>query len=332
MSVMHSNSFDIRQLEAFAAVMSAGSVTGAARLLGRSQPAVTRLIQDLEADIGYALLHRSGPRIAPTARGLLFHAEVERHLSSLAHIRERANAIGLDEPASLTIAATPSLAAGVLPQAIAAVAPGLIPRHLHVQALAAENVVQAVLARSADFGISSLPLEHPGLDVHWVADAPCVVTLRESDPLAASDVVRLADLANRRIITLANPYRLRHRVDEALERAGVTPQQMIDVNASITALTMVRAGLGVAIVEPATVVGVPLEGTVMRVLDHNIPFLFGAISPAALPMTPTVAAIIDAARAVALAMPGCRLHESGGDEALADTVYGQASLPEGIPS
>ena len=83
MSIMHSNSFDIRQLEAFAAVMSAGSVTGAARLLGRSQPAVTRLIQDLEADIGYALLHRSGPRISPTARGLLFHAEVERHLASL---------------------------------------------------------------------------------------------------------------------------------------------------------------------------------------------------------------------------------------------------------
>ncbi|MFT4000393.1 MAG: LysR family transcriptional regulator [Rhizobium sp.] len=332
MSIMHSNSFDIRQLEAFAAVMSAGSVTGAARLLGRSQPAVTRLIQDLEADIGYALLHRSGPRITPTARGLLFHAEVERHLSSLAHIRERATAIGLDEPASLTIAATPSLAAGVLPKVIAAVAPELVPRHLHVQALAAENVVQAVLARSADFGISSLPLEHPGLDVHWVADAPCVLTLSADDPLAGDDIVRLADLADRRIITLANPYRLRHRIDEALERAGIVPRQMIDVNASITALTMVRAGLGVAIVEPATVVGVPLEGTVMRMLDHTIPFLFGAISPAALPMTPTVAAMIDAARAVALAMPGCRLHDSGGVEALADSVYGQTPHSEGVPS
>jgi DNA-binding transcriptional LysR family regulator len=94
---------------------------------------------------------------------------------------------------------------------------------------------------------------------------------------------------------------------------------------------MVRAGLGVAIVEPATVVGVPIDGTVVRVLDHDIPFLFGAISPAALPMTPTVAAIIDSARAVALAMPGCRLYESGGVEALADTVYGQSALPEGAP-
>jgi DNA-binding transcriptional LysR family regulator len=329
---MHSNSIDIRQLEAFAAVMSAGSVTGAARLLGRSQPAVTRLIQDLEADIGYALLHRSGPRISPTSRGVLFHAEVERHLLGLAHIRERADAIGLDEPPTLAIAATPSLATGILPQALAAVAPGLLPRHLHVQALAAEDVVQAVLARSADFGIASLPLEHPGLDVHWVADAPCVIAIGASDPLAGRAVVRLADLADRCIVTLANPYRLRHRVDEALARAGVTPQRIIDVNASMTALTLVRAGLGVAIVEPATVCGVPLEGIVMRVLDHTIPFVFGAISPAALPLTPTVAAVIEAARAVSLAMPGCRLHDSSGAEALADTVYGRTSLPEGVQS
>lgn len=312
--------------------MSAGSVTGAARLLGRSQPAVSRLIQDLEADLGYALLHRSGPRITPTSRGLQFHAEVERHLASLTHIRERANAIGLDEPISLTIAATPSLAAGVLPRALAAVSPDLIPRHLHIQALAAENVVQAVLARSADFGIASLPLEHPGLDVHWIADAPCVVALAVDDPLAGNDVVRLADLAERRIITLANPFRLRHRVDEALARAGVAPQRIIDVNSSMTALTMVRVGLGVALVEPATVVGVPLEGIVMRTLDQTIPFLFGAISPAAHPLSPTVAAMIDAARAVALAMPGCRLRELGGDGALAEAIYGNSIVPEGTLS
>ncbi len=332
MSYMHGNSIDIRQLEAFAAVMSAGSVTGAARLLGRSQPAVTRQIQDLEADLGYALLHRSSGRIQPTPRGLRFHAEVERHLASLIHIRERAEAIGREEPTTLTVAATPSLAAGILPQALAAVPGDLIPRHLHVQALAAENVVQAVVARSADLGISSLPLEHPGLEIHWIAEAPCVVAIAADDPLAADEVVRLADVADRRIITLANPYRLRHRIDEALERAGVAPERIIDVNASLTALSLVRAGLGVAIVEPATVCGVPLDGIVMRAIDQTIPFLFGAISAAALPLTPTVSAVIDAARAGALAMSGCRLLEANGSDALADTVYGQAAIDKGAPA
>jgi hypothetical protein len=70
----------------------------------------------------------------------------------------------------------------------------------------------------------------------------------------------------------------------------------------------------------------------MRVLDDTIPFLFGAISPAARPLTPTIAALSEAARAVSLAMPGCRLWDSSRAEALADTVYGPTSRSEAVPS
>uniref|UniRef100_UPI003100ADF6 helix-turn-helix domain-containing protein n=1 Tax=Neorhizobium sp. EC2-8 TaxID=3129230 RepID=UPI003100ADF6 len=60
---------DTKQLEAFIAVMSIGSMTGAAKALGKSQPVITRLIQDLEHDLGFSVLHRNGPRIAPTEQG-----------------------------------------------------------------------------------------------------------------------------------------------------------------------------------------------------------------------------------------------------------------------
>ena len=60
---------DIRQLEAFVAVMTIGSITGAAKLLARSQPAISRQIQDLELDLGEALLHRNGPKVTPTELG-----------------------------------------------------------------------------------------------------------------------------------------------------------------------------------------------------------------------------------------------------------------------
>ena len=53
---------EIRQLEAFAAVYSAGSVTAAGRLLDRSQPMVSRQIQDLEHELGFTLfaMERAG--------------------------------------------------------------------------------------------------------------------------------------------------------------------------------------------------------------------------------------------------------------------------------
>ena len=84
---------ELRQLEAFAAVMSTGSVTAAGRLLGRSQPAISRLLQELEAEIGYALFSRSGPRVTPTEQGFLLYEDVERALAGMRQIRERAGEI-----------------------------------------------------------------------------------------------------------------------------------------------------------------------------------------------------------------------------------------------
>jgi DNA-binding transcriptional LysR family regulator len=306
---MHDDVIDIRLLEAFAAVMSAGSITGAAKLLGRSQPVVTRQIQDLEADVGYLLFSRNGPRISPTPKGILFHAEVERLLRGLKHIRERAVAIGAGALPVLSLAAIPALAAGVIPIALATMDRDLLPDQVHVQALSAENVAQSVLSQSADFGLASLPVQHPGLDIQWVCELPCVACLAADDPLAKKKVIRLKDLAGRRLLTMANPYRLRRRVEAALARAGVVPKELIASNASLTAIAMAKQSLGIAIVEPVLTASLQMDGVVIRRLDEAIPFLFAAISPAGRELTPTLAALNDALRAAVSLMPGAKLRE-----------------------
>jgi DNA-binding transcriptional LysR family regulator len=301
---------DIRLLEAFKAVMSAGSVTGAARLLGRSQPVVTRQIQDLEADVGYLLFSRNGPRISPTPKGVLFHAEVERLLLGLKHIRQRADAIGAGALPVLSIAATAALGAGFVPAALATLDRELLPRQVHVQTLSPENVAQSVLSQSVDFGLASLPMHHPGLAVQWVCEAPCVACLATDHPLAKKKVIRLKDLNSWRLLTIANPYRLRRRIEDALEREGVKLGEVIETNASLTAIAMARQSLGVAIVEPVLTSGLPVDGVVTRRLDVSIPFLFGAISPTGRELTPTVAALNDALRTAAALIPGAKLLDS----------------------
>lgn len=307
---MHQDVIDIRLLEAFAAVMSAGSITGAARLLGRSQPVVTRQIQDLEADVGYLLFSRNGPRISPTPKGFLFHAEVERLLLGLRHIRQRATAIGAGALPVLSLAAIPALAASFVPAALGALERELLPSQVHVQALWAENVVQSVLSHSVDFGLASLPIQHPGLDVQWVCEAPCVACLATDHPLARRKVIRLKDLSGARLLTMANPYRLRRRIDAALEREDVSTAAVIDTNSSLTAIAMAKQSLGVAIVEPVLTSSLAVEGVVTRRLDVHIPFLFAAVSPAGRELTPTVAALNDALRAAVALMPGAKLHSA----------------------
>uniref|UniRef100_UPI0013D36486 LysR family transcriptional regulator n=1 Tax=Klebsiella pneumoniae TaxID=573 RepID=UPI0013D36486 len=77
-------------------------------LVGRSQPAVTRLIQDLETELTFALFDRSGPRLAPTEKALQFHAEVERSLAGMRNIQSRAEAIARGKAVRVEVAAIPA--------------------------------------------------------------------------------------------------------------------------------------------------------------------------------------------------------------------------------
>jgi DNA-binding transcriptional LysR family regulator len=293
---------------------------------------VTRLIQDLEADLGFELLHRKGPRITPTERGVLFHGEVERLLSGLKHIRERAVTIARSEPQPIEIAAIPALA-GLVSLALARLPAGAVPRQIHLQTSSAEQVVQSVLARTADIGIASLPIDHPGLDVHWIAEAPCVAAVAASDPLAARDVVSMADLADRRLIVAANPYRLRRRVDEAIRRACVSVAGILDTNASFAALCAARAGLGIAVIEPVTAVGMPMSGLAIRPLDVPIRFFWGVVTPVARPVPPTIEALIGTLQGIAAELlQGFRLHDPADRESLMEAVYGSAAPAHPVPS
>ncbi len=300
---------ELRQLEAFAAVMSVGSVTGAAKLLNRSQPAVTRLVQELEAEIGYALFTRHGPRVTPTAQGLLLYEDAERALASLRQVHARAADIAHGDGQPLRLAATSALAVGLLPQALRRAEAHLGATPVQLRSASPEQVVHAVLTGAVQLGACSLPLEHRGLQVHWIAQLPCVAVLAHGDPLAALATVPLAALTQRRLITLSNPFRLRHRLDAALGPNPRRGEGLIETNASINAQALVRAGLGVAVLEPLTALGAPLDGVVVRPLDVDIPFFFGVITPQTHPLSAPVRALAEALREAALALPGCRQHD-----------------------
>lgn len=309
---------ELRQLEAFAAVMSTGSVTAAGRVLGRSQPAVTRLVQELEGEIGYPLFSRNGPRVSPTEQAFLLFEDVEHALQSLQQIRRRAQEIqqGLTRP--LHVLATSALSSGLIPAALALLeqrGDNAAATQIQLRSASPERVAHGVLSGTAQLGVTSLPLEHRGLQVHWIAEAPCVAVLPEHDPLAQLAMVPLAELVKRRQITMVNPYRLLGRLDSAIATVtghgeGAPARQFIKTNSSVNAMAAVRAGLGVAVLEPVTALGLPLAGLAVRPLDIDIPFLFGVVSQQTAPCTPAMDALCGAlADAAQKLLPGFVLHE-----------------------
>ena len=106
-----------------------------------------------------------------------------------------------------------------------------------------------------------------------------MVALPDNDPLAAHEVVPVSALAGRRLITMANPYRLRRRLDAALA-ANAPAAGTIETTRPSTRWPPC-AGLGVSVLEPVTAYGTPMPGVAIRSIDLDIPFFFGVITPQA---------------------------------------------------
>lgn len=322
MSSQNDELLDLRLLSAFQAAMSCGSMTGAARQLGIGQPAVTRLVRELEESVGFRLFHRNGPRISPTERGIAFYEEVDRTMAGVHEIRARAAAIREEREPSIDLAATPTMAAGLVSPTLALMGEPL-PASINVQTMNAEHVVRAVRARSAGLGLSSFPLEHDGLARRAVCESVVVAAVSEDDPLARCDVLALTSLTSRRLVTVGNIYRLRRSIDAALAAAGAMPSGTFATNSSLNAVMAVRAGLGVALVDPVTAYAIPVEGVAVRPLDRRIPYLFGLFTAADRVAAPVTERFVDVfLGACEATIPGLVVHDPADARPLARATLG----------
>ncbi|WP_315124216.1 LysR family transcriptional regulator [Comamonas antarctica] len=316
---------DIRQLEAFVAVMTIGSITGAAKLLARSQPAISRQIQDLELDLGEALLHRNGPKVTPTELGYVLYEEAERIVNGVRRIQQQARRTAAVPSAPLLISATSALSLGVVAPALAQCGEALAGHKIELLSMRPEKVVSDVQHGLADVGVCSLPLDHQQICVHWIAEVPCMAVVPESHPLAALDVVPIEALARERVVGMHNPHRLKQHIDSALHQAGAPALHSdVETNSSMNAQALVRAGLGVAILDPVTLLGAPLQGLSYRALDVHIPFHFGAISVQGKNLCAPALLLLEALRRHAAALDGCRMHDA---QAMAGVCLSPISMP-----
>ena len=205
------------------------------------------------------------------------------------HLRAAEIARGDAQP--LLLAATSALAVGLLPQALKSVEAqsGAVP--IQLRSASPEQVSMRCSRVRSSWAFAACRSAHRGLRCTGSGDS---VRGRAAarDPLARHAVVPLAALAQRRIVTMSNPFRLRHRLDAnwrapaTRRRSGGADRDQFLGSAQASA----RAGLGVAVLEPLTARGAPLEGLAVRPLDTDIPFVFGVVTPQSRPLTPPVRA------------------------------------------
>lgn len=239
-------SITLRQLRAFAALAHAHSFTAAAAQLHITQSALSALVRGLESEVGSRLFDRTTRSVDINAAGRELLPVAERVLRDLEGGVEAVRELRLNHRGSLTIAATPLLAASFLPGVCAQMRRRFPALRLRVHDRLAADNLQSVRSRDADLAIGSFGPVSDDI-VLTPLGAGCVgVAVPPGHRFAARRSLRLAELKDEPLILLSRDSAFRAAVDHALAQAGLAPQPAFEVGYLGTAIGLVEAGLGVA--------------------------------------------------------------------------------------
>lgn len=278
----------VSQLRAFVAVVEVGTVTGAAAAIGRTQPQVSRLVTELEEEVGFRLFAREGRRLILGQRGARLYDEVKQALDTYDRLRQTAERIRRDAESELRILAPPYIAHTILPRVLAQFRSRYPTRTFSVDIVVRNAMGAWFPYRTFDVGLAALPVELPTVKVRRFAAIESVVALPKGHALSKKRALTLPDLIPYPFLAPNRNTALRKRLDAIFERTGLTPSVVGDTASSISAYEMVAEGLGWTILTGLVPLSKNLKSVEIRPWKPGSVTEFGFIYPAATSITPAV--------------------------------------------
>lgn len=247
-----------RQLHAVLAVAEYGSFIAAAALLKTSQPALTRTIKRVEDVLGVRLFDRSTRRVEITAAGREFVSVAERMLNDLRISVHSMREVGQEQRGQVIVSCIMSVANALLPRMIAAykaLRPGV---ELHVREGVHGSVLEDVRSGLADLGITYVNDVPEFVVPTRISREVFVVIVPRGHSLAkarGAGKVTLAQVALFPLVSLPSDSRTRRIIDGAGSSGGHTLQHAVTVTQFATMMSLVNAGVGIAIVPSGALAG-----------------------------------------------------------------------------
>lgn len=190
---------ELKQLQHFLAVVQAGSISGAASVLGLTQQAVSKSVRSLEASVGVELLDRSGTRLLPNAHGRVFAEQAVAITSAVDRLETRIHE-GLGQAATrLRIGASPTATAPVVTPAVLALLRADDALRVDVATGLRRELLAQLEGGQLDLAVC-LDIERrhsPALLREVLCDDEYAVFAGARNPLGRRDDLTAADLAER---------------------------------------------------------------------------------------------------------------------------------------
>ena len=222
-----------------------------------SQPTLSTQIRKLEEELGVALVERAPRNVMLTPAGREVAARARRVMADIEQMREAARRSQDPEAGRVTLGLFPTLGPYLLPHVV----PAIRKRFPELELLLVEEKSDELLERlqqgRLDAALLALPVGDDQLEVEFLFEEPFVLAVPEAHPLSGRGPLSLGDLADQRLLLLADGHCLRDQALDVCHLSGASEKAGFQATSLETLRQMVAANVGVTLL-PALAVKPPV--------------------------------------------------------------------------
>ena len=261
---------NLRQIEAFRAAMDFGSATAASEVLHVSQPAVSRLLSDLETRVGFQLFERRARGLVPTQDAHALYEEVKRSFIGLDRINQVAEGIREKATGTVRVIALSKYADGFVASIVGQFLkhnPGIM---VELESSGTAGVVEGIASQTYDVGIASATVSDALIKAEPLFETSVLLAMGSDDPLSTQNVVKLQALDGQRMVVLPEDSEYGSVIWKAIRKQKVNPIVVGEARTHNSLSKMVEAGAGITLVDRTTAADFSDTNIVFRPIDPSI--------------------------------------------------------------
>lgn len=250
----------LRQVEVIRAVMMTGTIAGAAEYLNVSAPGISRLVKHAEASLGIRLFERKGGVFLPAPEARAVFDQINEVYGKIEGLGTAIANLSSGQSGALAFGSAPSVAQFIVPRAVVAIRKRYPKLYIDLNVLKIEETVDYLLLERGELVAMSSRFDHPSLDFVELGVGQLVAVVPDGHPISERRQVSVHDLAREPLIGVAPSDPYGRIIAGPFVAAGLEHRVSIRARFAQTVVSIVRHGLGVAVIDEFSVAGGYMRG------------------------------------------------------------------------
>ncbi len=267
----------LRQVEIIRAVMLTGSINGAAQYLNVAAPGISRLVKHAEASLGVRLFERKRGLFLPAPEARAVFEQINEVYGKIEGLETAIPRLNSGESGSLAFGSAPSVAQFIVARATVAVRRRFPNLYIDLNVLKIEETVDYLMFERGEFVAMSYAFEHPSLDFAEIGRGELVAVVPDGHALASRRSVSVTELAREPVIGVSPDDPYGNILATPFRNAGLEYSLAIRARFAQTVVSLVRHGLGVAVIDEFSVAAVYMPGLTRIRLEETTEISIQAI-------------------------------------------------------